>query len=98
MAPAPHKKLLVRNHSLDFGCIRVAYQNGLAQLAFALFALGGQHVAQVRMMALDLASGSFLEALGGTFMCFKLGHKSSVQQLAISNWHLATPTFASAKC
>jgi hypothetical protein len=36
-------------------------------------------------MAHDLASRRLLEALGGTLMCFQLRHKSSGQQLAISN-------------
>jgi hypothetical protein len=34
--PHPHKQNLVRNHSLDLGSVRIAYQDGLAQLAFAL--------------------------------------------------------------
>jgi hypothetical protein len=79
------QKLLVWDHSLDLGGVRVAYQDGLAQLAFALFVLGRQHMAQVRVVALDLAGRGLLEALGGTLMGFQLGHKSSVQQLALGD-------------
>ena len=62
-------KLLVRNHSLDLGRIRITHQHCLTQLAFTLLVLGSQHVAQMRMMTLDLASRRLLEALGGAFMC-----------------------------
>jgi len=74
--------ILVRNHALDFGRVRVTYQHCVAQLLFAFVRFGGQHVAQMRMPALHFSGCSFLEALGCAFMCFQLWHKSS--ELAFS--------------
>ena len=54
---------LIRNHSLYFGRIRVAYQIAATQLAFALLVLRGQDVAQKRMPTLHFPGRSFLEAL-----------------------------------
>jgi hypothetical protein len=64
---APHN--LIRNHSLDFGCIGVADQRPATQLAFALLVLRGQDVAQICFMALYLACPGLLEALGRAFVC-----------------------------
>src|SRR5208282_2650768 len=75
--PLPHRLSLIRNHSLDLGGVRVADQYCVAQLLFALVRLRSQHVAQMRMPALNLSGCSFLEALGRAFMCFQLWHKSS---------------------
>ena len=59
---------LIRNHSLYFGRIRVAYQIAATQLAFALLVLRGQDVAQKRMPALHFPGCSFLKALRGALV------------------------------
>jgi hypothetical protein len=79
------KKNLVRNHPLDFRRVRRAHQDSLFQLALALFALGSEHVAQMRMVALNFSSSSFLEALRRAFVCFQFRHKSSKRLSAISS-------------
>ena len=65
---------LVWNHPLDFCFVRRAEDYLLGQFALALRVLGGQDVAQMRVAALDLPSGSLLEALGGSAMCLKFRH------------------------
>src|ERR1700731_4988295 len=75
--PRHHTTILIRNHPLDFGRVRVADQYCMAELLFALVRLRGQHMAQMRMPALHLPGCSFLEALGRAFMGFQLWHKSS---------------------
>ena len=66
----PDSHELVRNHSLNFGCIRITDQRGCPQLALALLIFGSQDVSQVSFRALYFACSSFFEALGGAFMCF----------------------------
>jgi hypothetical protein len=61
---------LVRNHSLNFGCVGVADQRPGTQLALTLFVLRGQDVAQISFMALHLSCPSLLKALGRAFVCF----------------------------
>ena len=58
----------IRNHSLYFGRIRVAYQIAAAQLALALLVLRGQDVAQKRMPSLHFPGCSFLKALSSAFV------------------------------
>ncbi|MCU1271477.1 MAG: hypothetical protein JWN74_2771 [Acidobacteriaceae bacterium] len=65
---APHN--LVRNHSLHFRRIRIAYQNAAAKPAFALFVLRSQDVPQKCVRPLYFSSRGFLEALSGAFVCF----------------------------
>jgi hypothetical protein len=86
------KKKLVRDHSLNFWLIRVAYQGAAAELALALLVLRSQDVAQKRMSALHLPRPGFLEALGGAFMCFQFWHidfQFSSQHSAVSTQHSA---------
>src|ERR1039458_7751494 len=59
----------------------VAHQGCFAQLAFAFLVLRRQDVAQVRMSALHLAGGGFLEALGRAFVRFQFRHSSSIRQI-----------------
>ena len=61
---------LVRDHPHYFFKISVADQDGVAQLLFALLRLGGQDVAQIRLVTLDFSRPGFLEALGSAFVCF----------------------------
>jgi hypothetical protein len=69
-APAPTWFVLVRNHPLHFRCIRIADQSGSPQLALALLVFRGQDVTQKRLRAFYFSCPSFLEALGGAFVCF----------------------------
>jgi len=69
-ATRPPSFNLVRNHPLDFGCIRIAHQDGLAQLLLPLMRLGSQHMTQMRMMTHYLPRRSLLEALGSAFVRF----------------------------
>jgi hypothetical protein len=69
--------LLIGNHPLYFAEIAIADQRGRAQLAFAFFGFGRQHVTQAGMPAFHFAVGRFLEALGCAFVRFQFRHKSS---------------------
>src|SRR5207245_10933313 len=62
------KEESIRNHSLHFGRIRVAYQIAAAQLALALLVLRGQDVAQKRMPRFHFPGCSFLKALRGALV------------------------------
>jgi hypothetical protein len=64
------KILLVRNHPLDLGRVRIADQNGLAQFLFPLVRLGSENVAQERFPPQYLPFRRLLEALGSAFVCF----------------------------
>jgi hypothetical protein len=61
---------LVRDHSLDFFEVRIAYQYGISKFLLAFLGLRGQDVAQKRFVPLDLSRPRFLEALGSAFVCF----------------------------
>src|SRR5579864_1190616 len=69
---------LIRDHPLDLRRIRIAHQDSLSQLLLTLVRLGGEHMAQMRVPAFHLPLGSFLEALGGAFVCFQFRHKFSI--------------------
>ena len=61
---------LVRNHSLYFRRIGVAYERRGAEMALALLFLRRQDVAQKRLIALHLSCSRLLEALGRALVCF----------------------------
>jgi hypothetical protein len=66
----PQRRSLVRNHSLYFGRVRIAYYDTAAKPAFALLVFRSQDMAQKRVRPLNFSSRGFLEALGGAFVCF----------------------------
>jgi hypothetical protein len=90
------KKNLVRNHPLDFRCVRIAHQDSLSQLALALLALGSEHVAQMRMVALHFSCSCFLEALRCAFVRFQFRHKSSGVSFQLSAF--ASLSFVNGPC
>ena len=59
---------LIRNHSLYFRRIRVAYQIAVTKLTFALLILRGQDVAKKRMSALHFPGRGFLKALSSALV------------------------------
>src|SRR5215472_8361703 len=73
---------LVGDHPQHLGVIGVTHQGVTAQLAFPLGGLGGKDMALKSLIALDLASGSFLEPLGCAFMSFQFGHKFPCRPIA----------------
>jgi hypothetical protein len=72
---------LVRDHPQHLSMVGIAHQSAAAQLAFPLGVLGGKNMALERLTALDLARGSFFEALGCAFMGLQFRHKSDLQTL-----------------
>jgi hypothetical protein len=70
----PLTTALVRDHPFDFGKIAMAHQHRFSQMALALLGFRTENVTQIRLVALYFSSPSFLEALGGAFMCFQFRH------------------------
>jgi hypothetical protein len=66
--------LLIRKHATYSSDVGFVNFGGTAQLAFALAALLGKDMAQVRLRALETATGGSLETLRGTAIGFQFWH------------------------
>src|SRR6266851_3764921 len=80
--------LRVREHRADMLLVRRVHFRGSAQMAFVLGGFLGKDVALERLRALDTASGTDLEALGGAALGLQFGHCTT----PVLAWRRAAPT------